>query len=90
MGADRGRGAAASARSAAALGILVSRGIIFLLTSMPGIGDLAGMGLSELRAALPVVGALGFGVALLLGLAAGFVPAFNAYRSRITDMLRTV
>jgi hypothetical protein len=29
-------------------------------------------------------------VALLLGLAAGLVPALGAYRARITDMLRTV
>ena len=29
-------------------------------------------------------------VALFLGFAAGFVPALGAYRSRITDMLRTV
>ena len=31
---------------------------------------------------------LGFGVALFLGFAAGFVPAWGAYRARITDMLR--
>jgi ABC-type antimicrobial peptide transport system permease subunit len=36
------------------------------------------------------VATLGFGVALLLGFLAGLVPALNAYRSRITDMLRTV
>ncbi len=34
--------------------------------------------------------ALGFGVALLLGTAAGFAPAWGAYRARITDMLRMV
>ena len=73
-----------------ALGILGSRGIIFLLTSTPGIKDvLAGMGLSSLTLPVPVA-ALGFLVALFLGLAAGFVPAYNAYRSKITDMLRTV
>lgn len=73
-----------------ALGIAGSRGIIFLLTKTPGIKDiLAGMGLSSLT--LPAsVAALGFVVALFLGLAAGFVPAYNAYRSKITDMLRTV
>jgi putative ABC transport system permease protein len=72
------------------VGILASRGIIFLLTSTPGIKDmLAGMGLSSLTLPAPVA-ALGFSVALLLGLLAGFVPAFNAYRSKITDMLRTV
>jgi putative ABC transport system permease protein len=73
-----------------ALGIGGSRGLIWMLTNAPGISDmLAGFGLSELNLQ-PAVAAVGFGVALLLGLAAGFVPAFNAYRSRITDMLRTV
>jgi ABC-type antimicrobial peptide transport system permease subunit len=33
---------------------------------------------------------MGFAVALFLGLAAGFMPAYQAYRSKITDMLRTV
>ena len=50
---------------------------------------LAGVGLSSLILP-PVVAALGMAVSLFLGLAAGFVPAVNAYRSRITDMLRTV
>jgi putative ABC transport system permease protein len=72
------------------LGILGSQGIMFLLTKAPGVGDaLAGMGLSELHLK-PMIGVMGFGVALALGFAAGFVPALNAYRSRITDMLRTV
>ena len=72
------------------LGILGSQGIMFLLTKAPGVGDaLAGMGLSELHLK-PMIGVMGFGVALALGFAAGFVPALGAYRSRITDMLRTV
>jgi len=72
------------------LGIAGSQGIMFLLTNMPGVGDaLAGMGLSELHLK-PMIAVMGFGVALALGFAAGFVPALNAYRSRITDMLRTV
>jgi hypothetical protein len=37
-----------------------------------------------------VVALLGLGVSLLLGFAAGFAPAWGAYRARITDMLRTV
>jgi putative ABC transport system permease protein len=45
-----------------------------------GIADL------ELR---PVVALSGLGVALALGLAAGFLPAFGAYRARVTEMLRT-
>jgi putative ABC transport system permease protein len=73
-----------------ALGIGGSRALMWLLTTLPVIKDmLAGMGLSELTLQ-PAVAAVGFSVALLLGLAAGFVPAYNAYRSKITDMLRTV
>ena len=72
------------------MGIGGSRLLLWILTVMPVIKDmLAGMGLSELNLQ-PAVAASGFAVALLLGLAAGFVPAYNAYRSRITDMLRTV
>jgi len=38
----------------------------------------------------PQVAALGLGVSLLIALGAGFVPAWTAYRARITDMLRQV
>jgi putative ABC transport system permease protein len=73
-----------------AVGIGGSQALIFTLTSAPGIKDvLAGVGLSAL-ALKPPIAALGFLVALFLGFAAGFVPATNAYRSKITDMLRTV
>jgi putative ABC transport system permease protein len=73
-----------------ALGIGGSQGLMWFLTSTPGIKDmLAGIGLSELHLK-PVIAGLGFSVALALGLCAGFVPALNAYRSKITDMLRTV
>jgi putative ABC transport system permease protein len=72
------------------VGIGASQALIWTLTSTPGIKDmLAGVGLSSL-ALKPAVAALGFAVALFLGFAAGFVPATNAYRSKITDMLRTV
>ncbi len=73
-----------------ALGIGGSQAIMWTLSHTPGVKDmLAGIGLTELHLR-PLVAALGFVVALGLGLAAGFVPAFGAYRSRITDMLRTV
>ena len=73
-----------------ALGIAGSRAIMFLLTHAPGLKDmLAGIGLSELPLR-PTVAAIGFAVAIVLGFAAGFVPALSAYRARITDMLRTV
>jgi putative ABC transport system permease protein len=72
------------------LGLSGSQGLMYVLTHAPGIKDmLAGIGLSELHLKLPIA-ALGFSVALGLGFAAGFVPAMNAYRARITDMLRTV
>ncbi len=72
------------------LGLGGSQGLMWVLTHAPGIKDmLAGIGLSELHLR-PVIAGMGFAVALALGLAAGFVPAMNAYRSRITDMLRTV
>jgi putative ABC transport system permease protein len=73
-----------------AIGIGGSQGIMWLLTHAPGIRSaLAGIGLSEISLQ-PVVAVLGFGNALFLGFLAGFVPALGAYRSRITDMLRTV
>jgi len=73
-----------------ALGVGSARGLLWLLTHVPGIRDmLAGIGLAEVSLQ-PVVVALGFGVALFLGFAAGIVPALGAYRARITDMLRTV
>ena len=72
------------------LGVGGSQGIMWTLTHAPGIKDaLAGIGLSELNLR-PLVAALGFAVAIFLGFAAGVVPALSAYRSRITDMLRTV
>jgi putative ABC transport system permease protein len=72
------------------VGIGASRAIMWLLTAVPFTRDmLLGLGLSSLSIR-PQVALLGLGVALLLGLAAGFVPAWNAYRSRITDALRTV
>ena len=73
-----------------ALGIGSSQGLMWVLTHTPGIKDaLASLGLNELNLK-PLVAALGFCVALFLGFAAGVVPALNAYRARITDMLRTV
>jgi putative ABC transport system permease protein len=72
------------------LGAFGSKAVMWWLTKMPGISDmLAGVGLTSLDLR-PKVAALGFGVALLLGTVAGFVPAWGAYRSRITDMLRMV
>jgi len=72
------------------VGVAGSRTIMWAFTNTPGLKDaLAGLGLSQLRLQ-PLVAALGLGVAVFLGFAAGFVPALGAYRARITDMLRTV
>jgi putative ABC transport system permease protein len=73
-----------------ALGIAGSQGLMWVLTHAPGVKDmLAGIGLSTLTLR-PLVAATGFAVALFLGFAAGFLPAWTAYRAKITDMLRTV
>jgi putative ABC transport system permease protein len=72
------------------LGIGGSRTVMWMLTTIPATRDmLLGLGLTSLSVR-PEVVALGFGVALFLGFAAGFVPAWNAYRAKITDALRTV
>ena len=73
-----------------AVGIGGSQVIMYLLTHTPGLSDmLLTIGLTSLT--LPAgVAVMGFAVALFLGFAAGFVPAWGAYRARITDMLRTV
>jgi putative ABC transport system permease protein len=80
----------AEALSLAVLGGALGIGGSWFLMHAPGMGDmLMTLGLSDIHIE-PGVAAFGFGVALLLGLAAGFFPAWGAYRARITDMLRTV
>jgi putative ABC transport system permease protein len=68
------------------LGLALSAFIINALPNMPGIGPMVrgfpGFGLHW------GVTSQGFTIALLLGCAAGFLPALGAYRSRIVDMLR--
>jgi len=70
------------------LGILIARGIISVLVNVPFLGDVLrafpNLGLS------PSIATLGIGIALALGLLAGFIPALTAYRARITDALRQV
>lgn len=70
------------------LGVLLGAGMIRALPALPMIGDAVrqypSLGLS------PLIAGLGFANALLLGLLAGLVPALDAYRAKITDMLRTV
>jgi putative ABC transport system permease protein len=70
------------------IGFALSALSIRALPKIPGIGGffngLPGFGLHW------SVSSQGLGMALLLGLAAGFAPALNAYRSKIADMLRQV
>jgi putative ABC transport system permease protein len=71
-----------------ALGLMLAGLMIRALPSLPYIGDVVrqfpGLGLS------PKIVSYGLGVALLLGLLAGLVPALLAYRARITEVLRQV
>jgi putative ABC transport system permease protein len=72
------------------IGVGGSQGILWMVMHAPGLKNaLAGFGITTLNLRL-LVAALGFANAVFLGFVAGFVPALNAYRARITDMLRTV
>jgi putative ABC transport system permease protein len=68
------------------LGLAFSALIINALPDAPGIGAMV-RGFPNFGLHLSVTGQ-GLGIALFLGLAAGFLPALGAYRSRIVDMLR--
>jgi len=69
-------------------GILLGSGMIKVLPKIPLIGDAVSaypnLGLSG------PIGGLGMAVAIFLGLAAGFIPAFLAYRAKVTELLRQV
>jgi putative ABC transport system permease protein len=71
--------------SGGALGVVLAQGIVWLLSSARGT-TLYGLSAVELK---PLVAAAGFGVALLVGLLAGFMPAWGAYRARATELLRS-
>ncbi|MEO8499775.1 MAG: FtsX-like permease family protein [Vicinamibacteria bacterium] len=69
-----------------ALGVGGTQALLFALshgTNRPWMG-LSGI---ELR---PLVALAGFGTAMWLGFVAGFMPAWSAYRAKVTDMLRVV
>jgi len=70
------------------LGLLLAGVVIHGLPSVPFVGDVVrqfpGLGLSARLVSY------GLGIALLLGLLAGFVPAMLSYRARITEVLRQV
>lgn len=73
--------------AAGLLGLALAAGLFAILPSLPGAGFLGFFGISKLAISTPVA-ALTFGIAVLLGLLAGFVPAWESYRARITEMLR--
>ncbi len=70
------------------VGIFISAGLLRILPQVPMIGDIVAQypnfGLSTHTTAF------GIGIALLLGLLAGFFPAMSGYRARITETLRQV
>ena len=70
------------------LGLLLSKMLLGVLPEVPVLGDIVAtypnFGLS------PQTATLGMGIALLLGLAAGFFPAMTGYRSRIAEALRQI
>jgi putative ABC transport system permease protein len=72
----------------AAGGALGIGGTLWAITTMNGAPGQTVLGISHLELQ-PAVAIFGAGVALSLGLAAGFVPAWGAYRARVTEMLRT-
>jgi putative ABC transport system permease protein len=73
-----------------ALGVFGSEALLYFVSHAPGVTEiLAGIGLTGLELK-PAVAALGFFIAVILGLVAGLVPALSAYRAKITDILRTV
>lgn len=71
-----------------AVGLAMAGGVIHALPDIPFVGDVVrqfpGLGLT------PQLISYGFGVALLLALLAGLVPAVLSYRARITEVLRQV
>jgi putative ABC transport system permease protein len=74
--------------SAGVIGVLLSRELVGALPQFPLIGDLI---LSSRSQGLSLaVASTGFGVAILVTLLAGLVPAVLAYRSRITTSMREV
>jgi len=68
------------------VGIGLAQGTVGYLARLPFMGFILG-NMSGLSVS-PVVIAITFSIAVGVGVAAGFVPAFGAYRARITDMLR--
>jgi putative ABC transport system permease protein len=69
-----------------ALGIAVAFAALWVLNAMPGV-ILPGLATVALR---PTVILLSLAMALSIGVAAGLLPAWTAYRARVTEMLRAI
>ena len=67
-------------------GIGLAQGTVGYMAQLPFMGFILG-NMSGLSVS-PTVIAITFSIAVGVGIASGFVPAFGAYRARITDMLR--
>lgn len=68
------------------LGVAAAQAALWTLNNARGITL---VGITNVQLRLPVAAA-GVAAALLLGLAAGFMPAFGAYRARAAEMLRSL
>ena len=68
------------------VGIGLAQATVGYMAQLPFMGFILGS-MSGLSVS-PLVAAITFSISAGLGVAAGFVPAFSAYRARITDMLR--
>src|SRR5271165_6871577 len=71
-----------------AVGLLISAGALHILPEVPLLGDIVAQYPSFGLSAHTM--SFGVGIALLLGLFAGFFPAMSGYRARITEVLRQV
>ena len=69
-------------------GLLLGSFMIRILPALPQIG--AAVAQFPNLPLMPSVAALGLGIAVFIGLASGLVPALIAFRSKITDSLRTI
>ena len=74
------------ATSAGALGVWLASALVSNLADVPFLGAALGQ-FPPLALSVPLASAM-FGGSVLLGLVAGFVPAWGAYRARIVDALR--
>jgi putative ABC transport system permease protein len=79
--------ALALAGTAGALGVGLAALLITRIGKIPFVGAVLGQ-FPPLRLPSELMAAM-MGVPILLGLAAGFVPAWSAYRARIVDTLRS-